>query len=93
MSSWLWLSSFDVLSKFGYFRINDCSSGVDEYGLIELQGELIDKAGDHLSGKIIGDLHFTKQVRYISVYYLRMILFLLLVTIFFMAKLSHSPNH
>ncbi|KAL5105041.1 hypothetical protein TcWFU_009954 [Taenia crassiceps] len=32
---------------------------VEEWGLIELQGELIDKTDGHLNGKVIGDLHFT----------------------------------
>ncbi|VDM34654.1 unnamed protein product [Hydatigera taeniaeformis] len=37
------------------------STGVEEWGLIELQGELIDKTGGCLDGKVVGDLHFTLQ--------------------------------
>lgn len=38
------------------------STGVEEWGMIELQGDIIDKTGGSLNGKVIGDLHFTRQV-------------------------------
>ncbi|KAM3173743.1 hypothetical protein ACTXT7_011969, partial [Hymenolepis weldensis] len=36
-------------------------TGVEEWGMIELQGDIIDKTDGSLHGKVIGDLHFTRQ--------------------------------
>ncbi|EUB55748.1 Chromosome transmission fidelity protein 8 -like protein [Echinococcus granulosus] len=42
-------------------RLRRSDTGVEEWGLIELQGELIDKIDGRLNGKVVGDLHFTLQ--------------------------------
>lgn len=37
-----------------------------QWGIIEMQGDLISQSGDDLHGQFIGDLHYTKQVRQLS---------------------------
>ena len=39
------------------------SSGIKEWSIIELQGELESKAEEALGGKLIGDLHYNHDVR------------------------------
>ncbi|XP_072836515.2 chromosome transmission fidelity protein 8 homolog [Pogona vitticeps] len=37
------------------------AGGLDEWVLMELQGELEARSGAGLSGKLLGDLHYTKE--------------------------------
>lgn len=67
---------------------------MEEWGLIELQGEIIDKTGGRLNGKSVGDLHFTLQVRN-TIFFtsFRMNPSSLLDIMSFVEKLSIFPNH
>ncbi|VDP88469.1 unnamed protein product [Echinostoma caproni] len=42
-------------------KIFSPSEKSEDWILMELQGELVSRSGETLSGKLIGDLHFSKQ--------------------------------
>uniref|UniRef100_A0A670IQ04 Uncharacterized protein n=1 Tax=Podarcis muralis TaxID=64176 RepID=A0A670IQ04_PODMU len=41
----------------------DGVGGLAEWVLMELQGELESRSGAGLAGRLLGDLHYTKEVR------------------------------
>ncbi|KAL5962508.1 hypothetical protein TSMEX_009751 [Taenia solium] len=55
------IGTIDMFLRPAQVTKKKANTGVEEWGLIELQGELVDKTDGRLDGKVVGDLHFTLQ--------------------------------